>query len=161
MTTPGIETATSRLVVLFLNQLYHSVSCKIADKYHNYKYFCIISCFFYVQTILVVIGWLANVQGLDKLPVIIPLTSEYRTAFGNNWKREKVNGVSKRKFYRQSELSAVSWSLTSSVMRVSYDLALLARSSITSFLGQKLKRRLPNFYTRFRTPDFCDFEKLI
>jgi len=94
-------------------------------------------CFFYVRTLLVIIGWLANVQGLDKLPVIVPLTSEYCTAFVNNWKREKVNGVSKRKFYRQSELSAVSWNITSSVSRVSYDLALSARSSITSLVGQK------------------------
>ena len=102
-----------------------------------------------MQTLLVIIGRLANVQVLDKLPLIVPLTSEYRTLFGNNWKREKVNGVLKRKFYRQSELSAVSWSLTSSASRVPYDLALSARSSITSLLGQRIKRRLPNFYTRF------------
>ena len=148
MTPPRIETATSRFVVLFLNQLCHRVPRNIAYKYHNYRYFCIISCFFYVQTLLVIIGWLANVQGLNKLPLIVPLTSEYRTAFGNNWKREKVNCVSKCKFYRQTELSAVSWSLTSRVWRVSYDLALSVRSSITSLLGQKLKR-LPNFCTRF------------
>jgi len=84
MTPPGIETATSLFVVLFLKQLCHSVPRKVADKYHNYRYFCIISSFFYVQKLLLIIGWLANVQRLDKLPLIVPLTSEYRTAFCNN-----------------------------------------------------------------------------
>ena len=71
-------------MLLLLNQQRSRMPCRVADKYRNYRYFCIISCFFYVQTILVVIGWLGYVLLLDKLPLIVPLTSEYRTAFGNN-----------------------------------------------------------------------------
>jgi hypothetical protein len=114
-----------------------------------------------MQTLLVMIGGLSYIQGLDRPPLIVPLTSEYRAAFGNNWKREKVSGVSKRKSYRLSELSAVSWSLTSRVSRVYYDLALPAESPITSVLGQKYRADCLILIFAFRTTDPCNVRKLV
>jgi hypothetical protein len=88
-------------------ELVFSCVNEVEDTFYNCRHF--ISYFFCKQTFLVVVGRTAYPQWLKKPP----LTSEYRTAFGNIRKREKVNGVSKHKFYRQVELSAVSSNLTS------------------------------------------------